>query len=69
MLKAFKNEVKNFPLVGKNASTLEQTLTNPDFLIQKEEYYVNQVKFVKYYTTEFNTPMQQSLIGYTTEFT
>ena len=37
-------------------------------LIQKEEYYVNQVKFVKYYTTKFNTPMQQSLIGYTTEF-
>ncbi|MDE5768178.1 MAG: hypothetical protein K2H82_02215 [Oscillospiraceae bacterium] len=37
-------------------------------LIQKEEYYVNHVKFVKYYATKFNTPMQQSLIGYTTEF-
>ncbi|MDE6004455.1 MAG: helix-turn-helix domain-containing protein [Oscillospiraceae bacterium] len=37
-------------------------------LIQKEEYYVNNVKFVKYYTTKFNTPMQQSLTGYTTKF-
>lgn len=36
-------------------------------LIQKEEYYKNNVKFVKYHATELNT-IQLSLTGHTTEF-
>ena len=30
--------------------------------IEKKENYINGVKFCEYYTTKFNTPMQQSLI-------
>ena len=43
--------------------------------IEKEEKYINNVKFCEYRTTKFNTPlnkvvypMQQSLTGYTTKF-
>ena len=32
-------------------------------LISKKETYKNNIKFVEYYTTKFNTPMQQSLTG------
>ncbi|MDE5885914.1 MAG: hypothetical protein K2H29_12670 [Oscillospiraceae bacterium] len=60
-------------LAGWTSSTKQGVMKNlksliEKNLIQKEEYYVNHVKFVKYYATKFNTPMQQSLIGYTTEF-